>query len=301
MRMLSDVLRAQYGEKVYKLSLSSGCTCPNRDGTVGFGGCAFCSEGGSGDFAAKNAPIDAQIAEAKQRIAQKTDAKKFIAYFQSFTNTYGDVERLETLYRQTLERPEIVALSLGTRPDCLGADVMAMLARLNAVKPVWVELGLQTAHDETAARLNRGYPLAAFTAAYARLKAAGLTVIVHLILGLPGETREDALDTVRFVAALSPPVDGVKLQMLHVLRGTALGAQYEASPFPLLSLEEYAALIAESVRILPENTVIHRLTGDAPGPLLLAPEWSRNKKRVLNTIHRCLRQQSAARGSADPP
>lgn len=288
MKMLSEALREQYGEKVYKLSLSAGCTCPNRDGTVGVGGCAFCSAGGSGDFAARLAPIEAQIAEAKARIARKTDAKKFIAYFQSFTNTYGPVERLEPLFRRTIERPEIVALSLGTRPDCLGPEVMEMLCRLQAFKPVWVELGLQTAHDETAARLNRGYGLDTFTDAYRRLKAAGLTVIVHLIFGLPGESREEMLDSVRFVAGLSPTVDGVKLQMLHVLKGTALGAQYEAQPFPLLTLEEYADLIAQSVRILPESTVLHRLTGDAPGPLLLAPEWTRNKKRVLNSIHKAI-------------
>ena len=288
MRMLSEALRERYGEKVYKLSLSAGCTCPNRDGTVGVGGCAFCSAGGSGDFAARLAPIEAQIAEARARIARKTDAKKFIAYFQSFTNTYGPVERLEPLYRRTIQRPEIVALSLGTRPDCLGPEVMEMICRLQAIKPVWVELGLQTAHDETAARLNRGYGLDTFTDAYRRLKAAGLTVIVHLIFGLPGESREEMLDSVRFVAGLTPPADGVKLQMLHVLKGTALGAQYEAQPFPLLTLEEYAELIAQSVRILPESTVLHRLTGDAPGPLLLAPEWTRNKKRVLNTIHKAI-------------
>ena len=288
MQMLSEYLQATYGEKVYKLSLSAGCSCPNRDGTLGVGGCVFCSEGGSGDFAAQTAPIAEQIAEARARIARKTDAKKFIAYYQSFTNTYGPVERLEALYQQTIARPEIVALSLGTRPDCLGPAVMEMLARLNGIKPVWIELGLQTAHDATAARLNRGYNLDTFTDAYSRLKKAGLTVIVHLIFGLPGESREDMLDTVRFVAALAPPVDGVKLQMLHVLKGTALGAQYEARPFPLLTLEEYADLIAQSVRLLPESTVLHRLTGDAPGPLLLAPEWTRNKKRVLNTIHRAI-------------
>lgn len=298
--MLSAVLREQYGEKVYKLSLSSGCTCPNRDGTVGYGGCAFCSDGGSGEFAARPAPLETQIAEAKQRIARKTDARKFIAYFQSYTNTYGDVDRLEALYQSALECSEIVALSLGTRPDCLGPEVMAMLTRLRAYKPVWIELGLQTAHDETAARMRRGYPLATFSDAYRRLKAAGLTVIVHLIFGLPGESKADMLETVRFVAGLNPPVDGVKLQMLHILKGTALGMQYEAAPFPLLSLEEYADLIAESVRLLPETTVLHRLTGDAPGPLLLAPEWTRNKKRVLNTIHRTLRERQRAREEPAP-
>ena len=286
MRRLNDVLQAQYGEKVYKLSLSSGCTCPNRDGTIGTGGCTFCSEGGSGDFAAPLAPLSEQIEDAKARIRRKTDARKFIAYFQSYTNTYGDVRRLEALYTEAITRPEIVALSLGTRPDCLGADVMAMLGRLNRIKPVWVELGLQTVHERTAEAFHRGYPLSVFESGCRALKAAGLTVIVHVIFSLPGETREDMLDTVRYLAALDPPPDGVKLQMLHILRGTQLGEEFEHAPFPLLTLEEYAELVAQSVRILPEETVIHRLTGDAPGKLLIAPEWTRNKKRVLNAVNR---------------
>ena len=286
MRRLSEVLLQQYGEKVYKLSLSSGCTCPNRDGTLGVGGCTFCSEGGSGDFAAACAPIDEQLEEAKARIRRKTDARRFIAYFQSYTNTYGDLDRLEALYTETLRHEEIEILSLGTRPDCLSGGVLAMLERLNAMKPVWVELGLQTIHERTAKAVHRGYDLAAFEAGYHALKALGLTVIVHVIFSLPGETREDMLSTVRYLASLDPPPDGVKLQMLHVLRGTQLGADYEKEPFPLLTLEEYAELVAQSVRILPEQTVIHRLTGDAPGPLLIAPEWTRNKKRVLNAVNR---------------
>ena len=286
MRRLSEVLLQQYGEKVYKLSLSSGCTCPNRDGTLGVGGCTFCSEGGSGDFAAACVPIEKQLEEAKARIRRKTDAKRFIAYFQSYTNTYGDLNRLEALYTETLRHDEIEILSLGTRPDCLGEDVLAMLERLNAIKPVWVELGLQTIHERTAKAVHRGYDLAVFEEGYHALKALGLTVIVHVIFSLPGETREDMLSTVRYLAALDPPPDGVKLQMLHVLRGTQLGADYEKAPFPLLTMEEYAELVAQSVRILPEETVIHRLTGDAPGKLLIAPEWTRNKKRVLNAVNR---------------
>ena len=286
MRRLSEVLLKQYGEKVYKLSLSSGCTCPNRDGTLGYGGCTFCSEGGSGDFAAACAPIDEQLEEAKARIRRKTDARRFIAYFQSYTNTYGDLDRLEALYTETLRHDEIEILSLGTRPDCLGGDVLAMLERLNRIKPVWIELGLQTIHERTAKAVHRGYDLAAFEQGYHALKAWGLTVIVHVIFSLPGETKEKMLDTVRYLAALDPPPDGVKLQMLHVLRGTQLGADYEKAPFPLLTLEEYAELVAQSVRILPEETVIHRLTGDAPGKLLIAPEWTRNKKRVLNAVNR---------------
>ena len=289
MRFLNDHLRDTFGEKVYKLSLSSGCTCPNRDGTVGYGGCSFCSEGGSGEFAAKLAPIGEQIAEAKERVRGKTDARKFIAYFQSYTNTYGDVARLETLYREALAHEEIVALSLGTRPDCLGGDVMEMLTRLAAIKPVWVELGLQTIREETAQRIGRGYPLAVFDDAYRRLKEAGIPVIVHVILNLPGETREDMLGTVRYLAELVPPPDGIKLQMLQILEGTRMAEEYRAEPWPLMDLEEYAALIAEAVALLPEETVIHRLTGDGPRRLLIAPLWCLDKKHVLNTIRRGLR------------
>ena len=291
MRRLGQVLREQYGEKVYKLSLSSGCSCPNRDGSLGTGGCSFCSAGGSGDFAAAFAPIGQQLEEARARIRQKTDARKFIAYFQAFTNTYGDPERLEKLYEEVLRREEIVALSLGTRPDCLGEEILAMLRRLQAIKPVWLELGLQTVHEETARRIRRGYGLPVFEESYRRLKREGFPVIVHLIFGLPGESREDMLDSVRYLAALDPPPDGVKLQMLHVLRGTALGEEYLREPFPLLSLEDYAELIAESAALLPKETVFHRITGDGPGKLLITPDWTRNKKRVLNTINARLRER----------
>ena len=286
MRRLNDVLKAEYGEKVYKLSLSSGCTCPNRDGTVGVGGCTFCSEGGSGDFAAAFAPLSQQIEDAKRRIQSKTDAKKFIAYFQSYTNTYGDLHRLEALYTAAIQREEVVILSIATRPDCLGPEVLEMLDRLNRIKPVWVELGLQTIHEKTAKAFHRGYDLQTFEAGYRALKELGLTVIVHVIYSLPGESKADMLDTVRYLASLQPPVDGVKLQMLHILKGTQMGEQYEKDPFPLLTLEEYAELIAESLRILPADTVLHRMTGDAPGKLLIAPEWTRNKKKVLNTLNR---------------
>ena len=291
MRRLGQVLREQYGEKVYKLTLSSGCSCPNRDGRIGTGGCSFCSAGGSGDFAAAFAPIEQQLEEARARIRQKTDAKKFIAYFQAFTNTYGDPGRLERLYEEVLRREEIAALSLGTRPDCLGEEILEMLRRLQAVKPVWLELGLQTVHEETARRIRRGYELPVFEESYYRLKREGFPVIVHLIFSLPGESREDMLESVRYLAALDPPPDGVKLQMLHVLRGTELGEEYLRQPFPLLSLEDYAELIAESAAILPEETVFHRVTGDGPGKLLIAPDWTRNKKRVLNTINARLREQ----------
>ena len=285
MRTLSTALKQQYGEKIYKLSLSSGCTCPNRDGTVGSGGCAFCSEGGSGEFAASADEIEVQIEEAKDRIRKKVSARRFIAYFQSFTNTYGDVDRLTELYEKVIRRDDIVILSIGTRPDCLGEDVMEMLQHLNQIKPVWVELGLQTMHDETAARMNRGYSLTIFEEALRKLKCAGIQVIVHVIFGLPGETKDDMLQTIHYLAGLDPAPDGVKLQMLNILKGTLLGRQYEDHPFPLLSMEEYTDLVAESTRLLPEEMILHRMTGDGPGNLLVAPDWVRNKKKVLNTIH----------------
>lgn len=289
MRRLNDVLKSEYGEKVYKLSLSSGCTCPNRDGAVGTGGCTFCSEDGSGDFAAAFAPLSEQIENAKKRIQSKTDAKKFIAYFQSYTNTYGDLERLEALYTEAIRREEIVILSIATRPDCLGPEVLRMLDRLNQIKPVWVELGLQTIHEKTAEMFHRGYDLQTFETGYHALKSLGITVIVHVIYSLPGESQADMLDTVRYLSRLEPPIDGVKLQMLHILKGTQMGEQFEKAPFPLLTLEEYADLIAESLKILPDDTVLHRMTGDAPGKLLIAPEWTRNKKKVLNTLNRAIK------------
>ena len=290
MRTLSELLKAEYGEKIYKLSLSSGCSCPNRDGTVGTGGCTFCSAGGSGEFAAPFLPPEIQIREAKQRIAAKTDAGKFIAYYQSFTNTYGDIDRLRKLYLETIRFPEIVILSLGTRPDCLGDDVMEMLKELNSIKPVWIELGLQTVHEKTAERIARGYPLSVFEEAVMKLKEAGITVIVHVILSLPGESREDMLETARYLAAMKPGIDGIKIQMLNILEGTELAREYREHPFPLLTLEEYAELVSEMIRILPDDIVVHRMTGDGPGNILIAPDWVRNKKKVLNTIRRKLRE-----------
>ena len=285
---LSDFLKERFGEKIYRLSLSSGCTCPNRDGTVGYGGCSFCSEGGSGEFAAEPAPIDVQIEDAKKRILKKTDAEKYIAYFQAYTN--GDIEHLKALYTETLRRDDIAALSLGTRPDCLGDEVMEMLMELRSIKPVWIELGLQTIHEKTAERIRRGYALPVFERAYERLKSAGLEVIVHVIFNLPGETREDMLETVRYLSRLEPGLDGVKLQMLQILEGTDMAEEYRRNPFPLMSLEEYSDLIAESVSILPDRTVLHRMTGDGPRRLLIAPLWSLDKKRVLNTINRKIKE-----------
>ncbi len=289
---LSDFLKQKYGQKLYKLSLESGCTCPNRDGTLGTGGCTFCSAGGSGEFAERVSPddIDSQIEAAKQRIIKKLPAdvppgkRKFIAYFQSYTNTYGDTDRLTNLYAKVISRDDIVILSIGTRPDCIDDEKLEMIKSLNRIKPVWAELGLQTIHDETAERIHRGYSTSVFEECYKRLKAAGLTVIVHVILGLPGESREDMLDTVRYLGKLSPRLDGIKLQMLNVLEGSQLAEEYRERHFSQMSMEEYTDLVVECLRLLPEQTVIHRMTGDGPRKLLISPKWVTDKKRVMNMI-----------------
>ena len=285
---LSTYLKREYGEKVYRLSLSSGCGCPNRDGTTGdFGGCSFCSEGGSGEFAADPGNIDTQIEQAKALIRSKTDASKFIAYFQSYTNTYGDPARLKELYSSAIDRDDIVALSLGTRPDCLGPEILKMLSELNRIKPVWIELGLQTSNDETARHFRRGYDLTVFEEAYRNLKALGITVIVHVIFGLPGETKEDMLNTIRYLAALEPQLDGIKIQNLQILKGTDMYREWtEEDRFHVMSMEEYTDLVAQAIALLPEGTVVHRMQGDGPRRLLVAPLWSLDKKRVLNMLTR---------------
>ncbi|WP_022761042.1 MULTISPECIES: TIGR01212 family radical SAM protein [unclassified Butyrivibrio] len=290
---LSDYLKNKYGEKVYRLSLTSGCTCPNRDGSIVLpdgthltGGCTFCSEGGSGEFAADIASVDEQIEDAKRRIQNKTDARKFIAYFQSYTNTYGDVDRLKKLYLETIQREDIEILSIGTRPDCLEREVLQMLRELREIKPVWIELGLQTIHEETAEHFHRGYTIEVFEEAYKNLKEAGIEVIVHVIFGLPGETKEDMLETVGYLSDLEPSLDGIKLQNLQILKGTQMYEEYKENPFHILTLDEHAELIMESLKMLPGDTVIHRMTGDGPRRLLVEPLWSLDKKNVLNTLNR---------------
>ena len=290
---LSEHYRRRFGCKVYKLSLQSGCSCPNRDGNIGFGGCIFCSEGGSGDFAAPLLPIEEQIQIAKHRVEHKLPKDKsgrYIAYFQSYTNTYGDVKRLSMLYRKTLSFPEIVGISIGTRPDCLPEEMLDMLSELNAIKPVTVELGLQTVHNKTAERIHRGYNTDVFEKAYKSLTLRGIEVVVHVILGLPGENIADMLDTIDYLAELKPVLPGIKLQLLHILKGTALAAEYSKNHFPIFTMDEYTDLVVECIRRLPEETVIHRMTGDGPKSLLIAPEWSGDKKRVLNMLNRKLRE-----------
>ena len=294
-KTISEELKRIYGQKIYKLSLQSGCSCPNRDGTVGLGGCSFCSMGGSGDFASKVGSIDKQIEEARARVDNKMSGvdpkeRKYIAYFQSFTNTYGDFQHLKELFTATINRPEIVILSIGTRPDSITDEMFLLLEKLNKIKPVWIELGLQTVHERTAERINRCYPLSTFENTYLRLKKCGITVITHVILGLPGETHEDMYETVRYLSNLNPPLDGIKLQLLHILKDTRLYDEYQENPFHIMTLPEYTEVLLECLRILPEETIIHRLTGDGPKKLLVEPSWSANKKVVMNTINKALRE-----------
>ena len=302
---LNEYCKQTFGDKVYRLSLNGGMTCPNRDGTLGVGGCTFCSEGGSGDFAAAyNVSISAQIAESKKRIKQKTDCHQFIAYFQAYTNTYAPPSHLRCIYTEALMESEVVALSIGTRCDCLEEDVLDLLEELNNAdwpgltgkvkKPIWVELGLQTIHDSTHARLNTHTTVALFDEAVAKLQERGIAVIAHVILGLPGESKEMMLQTIAHVAA--SPVAGIKLQLLHILKGTKLAFEYEAEPFPLFALEEYCDFIIDCLELLPPNMVVHRLTGDGPRALLIAPLWSTDKKRVLNTIHKRLHERDTWQG-----
>ena len=294
---LSDYLKEKYNTKVYKLSLSSGCSCPNRDGKISTGGCIFCSEGGSGDFASSyNTDIEQQIIQAKSRVDQKISNKipeserKYIAYFQSFTNTYGDEKRLMKLFEETISFPNIVGISIGTRPDCLSDEMIAFLGKLNQKKEVWVELGLQTIHEETAKFINRGYQLNVFEDAYKRLTDAGLKVVVHVILGLPGESTNDMIESVKYLSQLSPALFGIKLQLLHILTGTKLADIYNENPFHVFTLEEYCQVVGECLKVLPKETVIHRLTGDGPKKLLIAPLWSGNKKLVMNTMRKYIKE-----------
>lgn len=292
---LNEYLRSRFGEPVYKLSLNGGMTCPNRDGTLGIRGCIFCSGGGSGEFAASAClDIDAQIDSAKSLVIGKTKAKRFIAYFQPFTNTYADVGYLEKIFMQAVKREDICALSIATRPDCLEAEKLELLERLNKIKPVFVELGLQSIHKRTAQYIRRGYELSVFDEAVSNLKSIGINVVVHLILGLPGESREEMLQSVSYVAHSG--ADGIKLQLLHLLKGTDLAAEYAKKPFHILTLAEYTDLICDCIELLPENMVVHRITGDGDKRLLIEPQWSGNKRLVLNTINKALRERNVIQG-----
>ena len=287
---LNNYIREHFGRKLYKIALNGGFTCPNRDGTLDTRGCIFCSGAGSGEFAEPAClTVTEQIEAGKRRIASKLPINEragYIAYFQAFTNTYGPVDKLQTLFSEAINHPEVEVLSVATRPDCLPEAVLDLLEELNTVKPVWVELGLQTIHEKTADYIRRGYPLSVYDNAVKKLKERSLSVIVHVILGLPGESRADMLDTVSYVK--SSGADGIKLQLLHVIENTDLADDYKAGKFTCLSLNEYVSLIRDCVSIIGTSMVIHRMTGDGDRKTLIAPVCSTDKKRVLNTLNKAL-------------
>lgn len=292
---LNSELRRRFGCKVYKISLATGGTCPNRDGTCGIGGCIFCD--GAGYFAAHGRTVAEQLHEAKARITAKAPVgSRYIAYFQDFTATYAPLPLLRERFTAALEDPEVVALSVATRPDCLPDEVLQLLRKLQQKKPVWVELGLQTIHEQTARWIHRGYTLSVFDHAVQRLKSAGLEVVVHLILGLPVETEEMMLQSVEYVGKSG--IDGIKLHLLHVLSGTPLAEAYQLTPFSLPSMQEYIALLERCLERLPREVVIHRLTGDGAKANLIAPVWTADKKRVLNAIHAAFQAHNLEQGSA---
>lgn len=293
-RSLNAELLEKFGEKLYKLALDGGFTCPNRDGTLGSRGCIFCL-GGSGAFAEKpQESVTEQIERAKARVEKKNPGGKYIAYFQSYTNTYGPPEKLERLFTEAISHPDVAALSVGTRPDCLPKETVELLSRLNRIKPVWVELGLQTVHEKTAEYIRRGYPLSVYDDAVSQLKAAGLYVVTHMIIGLPGETPEMIYETAEHIGKSG--ADGIKLQLLHVLKGTDLEQDWREGKFEVLSMEEYIEILEGCVRRLPPNMTIHRLTGDGDKKSLLGPLWSADKKRVLNAINEAFRRDNVTQG-----
>ena len=316
-KTVNTYLKEKYGHKIYKIALNGGFTCPNRDGTIDTRGCIFCSGYGSGDFAEDNRlSISEQIERGKNRIQSKMgsdfrnsksinenntdiDVGRYIAYFQAFTNTYAPISRLREVFMEAINNPDIVILSIATRPDCLGDEVLELLDEINHIKPVWVELGLQTIHEKTATYIRRGYPLSTYDEAVLKLNRLNIDVITHIILGLPGESMEDMLESVRYISRgyesgseksddLSPRIQGIKLQLLHVLKGTDLARDYEEGLFECMTLEEYTDLVAKCISILPEDIIIHRMTGDGAKKDLIAPLWSADKKRVLNTLNKKL-------------
>lgn len=295
MRRLSDYCKEKFKTKVYRLALSSGATCPNRDGKVGVGGCSFCSEKGSGEFAIDVMDLDLQIERAKALISKKfpnsinTAERKYIAYFQSFSNTYGDTKRLIGLFERAINKDEVVALSIATRPDCFSEEMLNSLERLNKIKPVWIELGLQTINENTAMAFNRGYTLDVFEKTYDELKKRNFEVIVHMIIGLPGESEEDMYATVKYLSKKN--IDGIKIHGLHILKGTRLASEYEKHPFKIMSLEEYTRVLINCLKFLPKDTVVHRMTGDGDKKILIEPRWSADKKRVLNYINKKIKEE----------
>ena len=296
---LNEYIRQTYNTKMYKLSLSGGMTCPNRDGLIDNRGCIFCSAGGSGDFTgaalSKDNNIDIQIDTAKALVSRKYSGSDYIAYFQSYTNTYAGVNYLRRLFYDVVKRPEIRILSIATRPDCLSSDIIELLAELNSIKPVWIELGLQTIHERTAKYIRRGYTLDVFEEAVRNLNRIGIRPIVHMIIGLPGENESMILETAKYLSHCN--ISGVKLQLLHVLKNTDLAQEYFNGSVDILSLTQYSEILGKIIKLLPPDCVIHRLTGDGPKNLLIAPLWSSNKKNVINTINRYLQENAIIQGS----
>ena len=297
---LNDYFKNTYGEKIYKIAIDAGLSCPNRDGKIDTRGCIFCSAGGSGDFAVsrKNFPsVSAQIEAGLSLFRGKTVGDKFVVYFQAYTNTYGPLDYLDNIFTEALSHPMVAGISIATRPDCLGEDVLALLNSLKERYPnkfIWIELGLQTIHEDTAKFIRRGYSLPVFEKALSSLNSLNIPIIVHIILGLPGENRDRILETIDYLARKN--IFGIKLQLLHILKNTDLAKDYEKNLFSVYSKEEYIDLVIDCIEHLPKDVVLHRVTGDGPKNLLIAPLWSGNKKDVLNSLHRRFKERGAYQG-----
>lgn len=291
---LNYFLRERFGDKIYKISLDAGFTCPNRDGTVSTGGCIFCSARGSGDFAGSNSDLAKQFEEVKEMMQKKWKSGKYIAYFQAYTNTYADVKTLREKYYSVLNLEGVVGIAIATRPDCIDEDILDLLEEISKKKYLWVELGLQTIHEETARFINRGYKLDAYIGAVKELKKRNIDVVTHVILGLPGENKADVLETIDFVA--NTGTQGIKLHLLHLLKGTRLAKLYDEGAINVMSKDEYVDVIVDCVQRLPENIVIHRITGDGPRETLIAPRWSLKKWEVINAIEHEMMDRSTWQG-----
>lgn len=292
---LNDYYKNKYGKKVYKLSINGGMTCPNRDGTIDTRGCIFCSSGGSGEFSTPSCiSISEQIDLAKNKVKSKTKDNLYVAYFQPYSNTYASIEYLEKIYTEAINKEEIIELSIATRPDCINDDVIRLLSRLNKIKPITIELGLQSIHEKIAEYIRRGYELKVYDEIIKKLHQVNINVVTHVIIGLPYETKEMMLETVKYVGKVT---DGIKLQLLHVLKDTDLAKEYYDNKFKVLSLEEYTDIICNAIEYLPKNVVVHRITGDGDKKLLIAPMWSGDKKKVLNYINKELDNRNVIQGS----